>query len=91
LADEKIYPWDKWAVIVNGKVYEGPALAPPDKPYAREAWMRDPAWCAKVATEVGGKCLKIPPEPDIGNPERAAWKKTWCGDEQSIVGQACVQ
>lgn len=49
-----------WAVILAGHVYIGPSLDP-SKPY--EVWKRDQAYYINTASEVGGECVKILPEP----------------------------
>jgi len=78
-------------VIKDKKPYDGPALEHPDKPRMREVWTRDQTWCIKVAAEVDGKCVKLPDEPDIGSPDRAARVKVWCaeGAIPHLASQAC--
>jgi hypothetical protein len=82
---------DSYVVIVNGKIHPF-YHAPPQNYY--QIFFDKETDCIAQAAAAGGHCMKVPDEPDIGSPERAAWQKVWCAPVPGIymlASQACIQ
>lgn len=65
---------DRWAVIKSGHASTLNAQVVAGGHY----FFAIQAECIKVAAIVDGKCVRVPPEPAKGTPEREAWIHVWC-------------